>query len=159
MQEGAHMKTRSYLLAAIGSALVLCACASNPQSDDSVNSAYAAATSKDPAVRQAASTQAANAQAASGKKKPVWTVPTEDEVAKELDLKYRDAARDFVTLKKDGEYRFCKRYREIGSSIARINCLTEGELRTQVDDMTQYRDNMRNRSGKCTTNVGCGAGF
>ena len=154
------MKTTvSYLLAAVGGALLLGACASNQSSDDSVSSAYAAATSKDPAVRDAASAQAASAQATTGKKKPVWTVPTEDEVARELDVKYRDAARDFVTLKKDGELKFCKRYREIGSSIARINCLSEGELRTQVDDMTQYRDNMRNRSGKCTHNVGCSAGF
>jgi hypothetical protein len=154
------MKTTStYLLSVliVAGAGLLGACAS-PQTQDNVNAAYAAATSQDPAVRQAASTQAAAASAASGKPKPVWTVPSEEEVAKELDKKYRDAARGFVTLKKDGELRFCKRYREIGSSIARINCLTEGELRTQVDDMTRYRDDMRNKAGKCTMNVGCGAG-
>ena len=51
-----------------------------------------------------------------------------------------------------------KRYREIGSSIACINCITEAELRTQVDNMTQYRDDMRNKSGKCTWGVGCSGG-
>jgi hypothetical protein len=153
------MKNATYLLALlVGATTMLAACATSGEPQDSVAAAYAAATSTDPAVRQAAATQTP-AAAADGKKKPVWSVPTEEEVAKALEKKYLDAARDFVKLKKDGELRFCKRYREIGSSIARINCITEGELRTQVDDMTQYRDNMRNRSGKCTNNVGCSAGF
>jgi hypothetical protein len=130
--------------------LLITACASGPPPDTAA-AAYAAATSPDPA-RQAGASPAA------GAKKPVWTVPTEEEVAAALEKKYRDAASDFVTLKKDGELRFCKRYREIGSSIARINCITEAELRTQVDNMTQYRDDMRNKSGKCTWGVGCSGG-
>ena len=129
----------------------LSACASGPP-PDSANAAYAAATSQDPATRQATAAQTADG------KKPVWTVPTEAEVAAALEKKYLDAASDFVKLKKDGELRFCKRYREIGSSIARINCITESELRTQVDNMTQYRDEMRNKMGKCTRHVLCGAG-
>jgi len=133
----------------VASAFGLFACASGPP--DSASAAYAAATSPD-AARQAAATQT------SGANKPVWTVPTEAEVAAALEKKYLDAARDFVKLKKDGELRFCKRYREIGSSIARINCITEAELRTQVDNMTQYRDDMRNKSGKCTWGVGCSGG-
>jgi hypothetical protein len=137
------------LVGALASLLVLTACASGPP--DSATAAYAAATSQDPATRQAAAAQP-------GRKKPEWTVPTEEEVAAALEKKYLDAARDFVKLKKDGELRFCKRYREIGSSIARINCITEAELRTQVDNMTQYRDDMRNKMGKCTRDVGCGGG-
>jgi len=133
----------------VASMLWLSACASGPP--DSAAAAYAAATSPGPA-RQAEATQAP------GAKQPVWTVPTEEEVAAALEKRYFDAARDFVKLKKDGELRFCKRYREIGSSIARINCITEAELRTQVDNMTQYRDDMRNKSGKCTWGVGCSGG-
>ena len=128
----------------------LAACASGPP--DSATAAFAAATSEDPAVRQAA-----NAPGPNGKK-PVWTVPTEDEVAAAMEKKYLDATKDFVKLKKDGELRFCKRYREIGSSIARINCLSEAEVRVQVDNMTQYRDDMRNKMGKCTRDVLCGGG-
>ncbi|HET9473136.1 MAG TPA: hypothetical protein VFO82_04535, partial [Steroidobacteraceae bacterium] len=77
-------------------------------------------------------------------------MPTEEEVATALEKKYLDATKDFVKLKKNDELMFCKRYREIGSSIARINCITAAEVRTQVDNMTQYRDDMRNKSGKCT---------
>jgi hypothetical protein len=136
-------------LGLVASMIWLSACASGPP--DSAAAAYASATSPDSARQPAASQP-------SGAKKPEWTVPTEDEVAAALEKKYLDAAKDFVKLKKDGELRFCKRYREIGSSIARINCITEAELRTQVDNMTQYRDDMRHKSGKCTWGVGCSGG-
>jgi hypothetical protein len=142
---------RTSLIAGITAVtLWLGACATGG-APDSAASAFAVATSQDPGARQAAS------QAANGKK-PVWSVPTEEEVAAALEKKYLDATKDFVKLKKDGELRFCKRYREIGSSIARINCITEAEVRTQVDNMSQYRDDMRNKTGKCTRYVGCGAG-
>jgi hypothetical protein len=124
----------------------LTACASG-QPTDSASSAYAAATSQDPAARQAA--------AADGKK-PVWSVPTEAEVAAALEKKYLDAAKDWVKLKKNDELMFCKRYREIGTSIPKINCLTVSEVRTQVDNMQKYRDDMRNKSGKCTMGAGVG---
>jgi len=122
-------------------------CASG-QPTDSVTAAYAAATSDDPAA-------AAAARASNGKK-PVWTVPTEAEIAASLEKKYLDATKDFVKLKKNDELMFCKRYREIGTSIAKINCITASEVRVQVDNMTQYRDDMRNRSGRCTMGAGVG---
>jgi hypothetical protein len=125
----------------------LAACASG-QPTDSASAAYAAATSQDPAARQAA---------APNSKKPVWSVPTEAEVAAALEKKYLDASKDWVKLKKNDELMFCKRYREIGSTIARINCLTVSEVRTQVDNMSKYRDDMRNKSGKCTMGAGSGA--
>ena len=133
----------------------LTACASG-QPTDSVSAAYSAATSQDPAAQQAAS------QSANGKK-PVWSVPTEEEVAAALEKKYLDATKDFVKLKKHDELMFCKRYREIGTSIAKINCLTASEVRVQVDNMDQYRDDMRNKSGRCTRGAGtagapCSAG-
>lgn len=146
---GTKITTHSVCLMTFVCWLTACASGGGP-APDSASAAYAAATSQDPA-RQTSSQ-------VSGGKKPVWTVPTEEEVAAALESRYLDAARDFVKLKKDGELRFCKRYREIGSSIARINCITEAELRTQVDNMTQYRDDMRNKSGRCTHGVGCAGG-
>ena len=117
-------------------------CASSGPTD-SMAAAYSAASSPDVAARQAA------AAPANGKK-PTWSVPSEAEVATAMEKKYLDATKDFVKLKKNDELMFCKRYREIGSSIARINCLTLAEVRTQVDNMDQYRDDMRNKGGKCT---------
>jgi hypothetical protein len=92
-------------------------------------------------------------------KKHQWAVASEAEVAAELDAEFEKAAKGFVKLKKDGQLVFCKRYREVGSNIRTLKCITEAQLRTQVENMTRYRDNMRNRSGKCTHNVGCTSGF
>ena len=90
-------------------------------------------------------------------------MPTEAEVAAALEKKYLDATKDFVKLKKNDELMFCKRYREIGTTIAKINCLTASQVRVQVDNMDKYRDDMRNKSGKCTfgagtSNAPCSAG-
>jgi hypothetical protein len=87
-----------------------------------------------------------------------WTVASEAEVADALDHAFENAAKGFVKLKKDGVLMFCKRYREVGSNIRTLKCITEAQLRTQVENMTRYRDDMRNRSGKCTRGVGCSGG-
>ena len=149
------LKTGFLSAAMLACVCALTACASG-QSADSASAAYAAATSQDP-------TKTAAAPTADGKK-PVWSVPTEAEVAAALEQKYLDATKDFVKLKKNDELMFCKRYKEIGSSIPRINCITTAEVRTQVDNMEKYRDDMRNKSGKCTHGAGtvtapCSAGF
>jgi hypothetical protein len=87
-----------------------------------------------------------------------WDVATEEEVAKALDAAVAKAAKDYVQLKKDGVLMFCKRYRQIGSNIPTITCLTEAQLRTQVQNMSKYRDDMRQRSGRCTLGPGCLSG-
>ena len=135
--------TNKALLLVVTCVCLLSACASSGTTD-SMAAAYSVASSPEAAARAAAAPQAANA------KKPTWSVPSEAEVAAALEKKYLDATKDFVKLKKKDELMFCKRYREIGSSIARINCLTSAQVRTQVDNMDQYRDDMRNKGGKCT---------
>lgn len=96
---------------------------------------------------------------ASGK----WTKATEEEVAAKLDKELFEAVKGWTYLKKDGELRFCKRYKDVGSSIATIKCLDEAQVRTQVENNRNYRDEMRNKVGKCTlgrTGLGgpCGGG-
>jgi hypothetical protein len=98
---------------------------------------------------------AADGQAES---KPRWSVASEEEVATALDLEVQKAAKDFIQLKKDGVLMFCKRYRQIGSNLPTIQCITEAQLRTQVENITKYRDDMRNRGGKCTHGTGCYGG-
>ena len=77
-----------------------------------------------------------------------WKPVTEAEVAAEVDANLIDAARPFVKLRKDGEIVFCKRYKVIGSSIPTIQCITQAQLRTQFEDMTNYREKMHT-IGKC----------
>jgi len=77
-----------------------------------------------------------------------WKNVTEAEVAAEIDANLVAAGKDFLKLRKDGEIVFCKRVREIGSNIPTLKCITQAQLRVQVEDMNQYRDRMRN-IGKC----------
>ena len=134
-------------------ALWLAGCASSKSGSGTPASATA------PAVSMAAASMPGKSPAKDGK--PVWTVPSEEEVATALDNN-KDliaAAKGFTKLKKDGVLMFCKRYRPIGSTIPQIQCITEPQLRVQFEEMTRYRNDMRQRSGKCDLGSGCGAGF
>jgi hypothetical protein len=91
-------------------------------------------------------------------KKHQWAVATEAEVAAALDAEFENAAKGFVKLKRDGQIVFCKRSRDVGSNIATLKCITEAQLRLQVENMTRYRDEMRHKGGRCTHGVGCSGG-
>lgn len=99
-----------------------------------------------------------DATPAADEKEPVWSVPSEAEVASKLDRDVEKAAKSYVQLKKDGVLMFCKRYRNIGSNIPTIKCITEAQLREDVENMTRYRQEMMNKSGKCTLGAGGGGG-
>ena len=94
----------------------------------------------------------------SGGKGHDWKTVTEAEVAAEIDAHLIKPAKDFVKLRKDGEIVFCKRIREVGSNIPTLKCITQAQLRVQVEDMDQYRKGMRT-IGKCPLGpMGCSAG-
>jgi len=90
-------------------------------------------------------------------KKPVWSVPTEQQTAAALDQKFQDAAKGYTKLMKDGVLLFCKRSKDIGSNLPTVKCITEAQLRNQVETMDDYRERRRN-AAKCTHGVGCSAG-
>lgn len=85
-------------------------------------------------------------------------MPSEQEVAEALDREVAKAAKSYVQLKKDGVLMFCKRYRSIGSNISTIKCITEAQLREDVENMIRYREQMMHKSGRCTLSVGCAGG-
>jgi hypothetical protein len=60
--------------------------------------------------------------------------------------------KDWVKLK-NNELMFCKRSRD-RNQYSRSTAHRVGSA--QVDNMTQYRDDMRNKSGKCTFGAGSG---
>ena len=113
----------------------LVACASNTPAPE--------ASSQGPAGDSTTSVTSADKAPA-----PVWTGVTEAEVAASIEKRFQEATRGWVKLKKDGVMMFCKRYRVIGSNIPTIQCITEAELRAQVENMDQYRDRMRS-AAKC----------
>lgn len=116
---------------------LLCACATPPPATPD-------------GATTAAATPAATPPPPPGQKRYKWTKATEAEVAAQLDKKFQEAAKYYVQVKRDDQLMFCKRYREMGSSIRTLHCITEAELRRQVEDSDQVRDQMRNRIGKCT---------
>lgn len=74
----------------------------------------------------------------------------EAEATADLDKLVAEAARGLSRVTKDGVEYFCRRERPMGSNISRLKCLTEAQLRVEVETMVKYRDDLRNRSGKCT---------
>jgi hypothetical protein len=128
---------------------VLCACASRPP------------TPAPPATTPAAATPASEQDRPPpppGQKRYKWTKASEAEVAAALDKKFQEAAKSYVQLKRDNQIMFCKKYREMGSSIRTLHCVTEAELRKQVEDSDELREQMRNKVGKCVMGraVPCG---
>ena len=87
-----------------------------------------------------------------------WTKANEAEVAKTLDEKFREAAKSFVKLKRDDQVMYCKKYKDIGTLLPQMHCITEAELRKQLEDSDDLRDRMRSGMGRCAIGAGCGAG-
>jgi type IV pilus biogenesis protein CpaD/CtpE len=131
------MKIRIPALAGVVLALTftLAGCASAPPETPA---ATPAATAAKPATEEKIA----------GQHKAKWDVATEPEVAAALDKKFENAVKGWTKLTKDGVVMFCKRYKPMGSSISQIRCLTESEVRQQVESMDQYRKQMRS-AGKC----------
>ena len=135
-------------LLATTAALLLAACASPPPR----------ATPATPAVSTAPAGTAAQPAPPPGQTRYKWSKASEAEVAAALDKKFQDAAKSFVQLKRNDQIMFCKRYRDMDSSIRTLHCITEAELRKQVEDSDELRDQMRRKMGKCALGSGCGAG-
>ena len=110
---------------------LLGACASEP------------ATKAEPAATTPAPTQAAQS--------------TEAETAAGLEKRFQDAARSYKVVQKDGKTMYCKREKLISSTIPTLQCITEAQLRSQVENTDELRQRMRNRAGGCTSN-GCTGG-
>ena len=132
MNPGVGIPTLTVLVCAA----LLCACASQPPPAGARTSTASAAPAKKPPPPP-------------GQKRYKWTKASEAEVAAQLDKKFHEAAKYYVQLKRNDQLMFCKRYREMGSTIRTLHCITEAELRQQVEDSDQMRDQIRNKVGKC----------
>jgi len=106
----------------------------------------------------AAATNADSKPVPPGQKRYKWSRASEAEVAAVLDRKFQEAAKAYVQLKRDDQVMFCKNYKDIGSNVRRLRCITEAELRKQVEDSDDVRQQMRHTMGKCDITVGCSGG-
>jgi hypothetical protein len=110
-----------------------------------------------------ASAPAANAAAVPATPAPkVTTAPpeaaatAEADTAAGLEKRFQEAARSYKVVQKDGKTMYCKRERVMGSTIPTLQCITEAQLRTQVENTDEIRQKMRNRAG--CAQMGCGGG-
>jgi hypothetical protein len=141
------MKFFRSVLVATG-VLLVAACASQPASQPAPAATPAPASKAAPAASAA---PAAAPAAASPEAKP------EADAAAALEKKFQEAARSYRAVQKDGKTMYCKKERPVNSTIPRVQCITESQLRLQVEQMEQTRDRLRN-SSRCTMGSGCGAG-
>jgi hypothetical protein len=74
-----------------------------------------------------------------------------------LEKRFQDAARSYHVVQKDGKTMYCKREKPMGSTIPKLQCITEAQLRTEVENADEYRQRARNKPGGCTAN-GCAGG-
>ena len=117
--------------------------------------AMLAACASQPAEKSAApSAPASSAPAAAA----VAAKPTEGDTAAAMEKKFQDAARSYKTVQKDGKTMYCKRERVLGSTIPTMQCLTEAQLRNQVEATEEIKNRMRRGGGPCVQTGGCQGG-
>ena len=79
-----------------------------------------------------------------------------------LEKKFQEAARGYRVVEKDGKTLYCKREKVLGSTIPTLQCLSEAQLRLQVENTEAARDRMRNGThctlGRSGTGGACGGG-
>lgn len=138
----AFEKLMKTVFLAAGLSLVA-ACASSP--------ADAPAPSAAP-TPVAPTAQPASAPAASAEAK------LEADAATLAEKKFQEAARSYRKVEKDGKTMYCKKEKPMGSTIPRLQCVTESQLRLEVEQMDDLRDRMRNSGGRCTHGTGCSGG-
>ena len=141
--------TRTVLLAAGVS--LLAACASQPADAPASSAPVSAPDSAPAAPATSAAPVAAAAAAESPEAKP------EADAASLAEKKFQEAARSYRMVQKDGKTMYCKKEKPINSTIPRMQCISESELRLQVEQMDELRDRMRN-SSRCVRGPGCSAG-
>jgi len=83
---------------------------------------------------------------------------TEADTAAGLEKKFQEAAKGYKIVQKDGKNMYCKRERVIGSTIPTLQCMSEAQLRNQVENTEELRKNMRRAPGGCVQTGGCSGG-
>jgi hypothetical protein len=111
------------------------------------------ACASQPAAQSAA---ASGAQASGAVAEPAKS--TEGDTASAMEKKFRETARNYKTVQKDGKTMYCKRERVIGSTIPTMQCFTETQLRNQIEATEELKKRMRRGGGPCVQTGGCAGG-
>ncbi|HKU88525.1 MAG TPA: hypothetical protein VJP84_01940 [Steroidobacteraceae bacterium] len=82
---------------------------------------------------------------------------SEAEQADLRERKFQEAAKGYKIVQKEGRTFYCKREKVLGSTIPTLQCMSEAQLRLQVENMDELRERMRS-SAKCTLGRDGGGG-
>ncbi len=136
------MSSRKFLIASLAAAGIsfMVGCASEP------------AAPKAPAATAPVAATPATAAVSPGAE----ALPEADAAA-QLEKKFQEAAKGYKVVQKDGKTMYCKKEKVIGSTIPTLQCMSEAQLRLQVEQMDDLRQRMRSGS-RCTLGPGCSAG-
>jgi hypothetical protein len=121
---------------------------------------FIAGCASEPAAQNAPAAPVAPAAAAAPATQPVSPAAearTEADAAAQLEKKFQEAAKGYKIVQRDGKTMYCKKEKVIGSTIPTLQCITEAQLRLQVEQMDDLRQRMRNNA-HCTLGPGCSAG-
>jgi hypothetical protein len=132
---------------------LVAACASQPATSPAPAAAAAPTAASAPATAPAV----AAAPAAAAGANPAMETKPEADAATQLERKFQEAARSYRTVQKDGKTMYCKKEKPVNSTIPIVQCISEAQLRLQVEQMDELRDRMRN-SSRCTQGAGCRSG-
>ena len=75
----------------------------------------------------------------------------------QLEKKFQDAAKGYKVVQKEGKTMYCRKEKVIGSTIPTMECMSEAQLRLQVENMEELRARMRS-GAKCTLGRDGGGG-
>jgi hypothetical protein len=92
------------------------------------------------------------------KAEPRMDAPTKNELAADLDPVVAEAAKGYERLIKNGELLFCKRELPVGSKLWTTTCLTEAQLREQVEYAKKFHDNTLQQGRRCSQGPACQPG-
>lgn len=82
--------------------------------------------------------------------------PATPESIANLDAAVADAAREYTRVERNGTVLFCKQERPSGSNIMSTVCLTEAQLRGQVESARRFRDDRMQQGRRCAQGAACG---
>ena len=123
------------------STVIIAACATEPKASQVAAPAVAATPAVAPVPAAA----------------PNGAAAAETEAASAMEKKFRDAARSYKVVQRDGKTLYCKREKVIGSTIPTMQCLTEAQLRIQVENTEELKRRMNRGGGPCVQTGGCGS--
>ncbi len=84
--------------------------------------------------------------------------PSKQQLNEQLDPVVAEAAKGYERVVKDGELMFCKREQPIGSKMWTTRCVTEVQLKEQVENAKKFGEKTMEQGRRCSDGPACQKG-